>query len=539
MKPNAKSIIGILAAFSVFALGACSKALEEKAFSFLSPNQFYKNEGDAKIAINAVYNELYTYDLFIQPFWNMTVLDDDHVTGVDWFLGTSGVGNTQGYWGWERPWAGCYVIIARANTVLENVEKITENIDAEMKTRILGEAYFLRGWAYLQLVQLYGGVPLRTQSLSVNPISNVPRATVMDTYAQVIEDFKKAETMLFPVGHEKAGEPGRATRGLAKAFLAKTYLTMASGGLAGVNVSVRGGQDNGYYTYQKKVVAGLEGIDSKAYYALARDKALEVIESKEYSLFTSWKELWSKDGRNKKEQMWEVQSLAGSPFINDMHNYFSALSTFGRGAVWVTNNHYIDYEDADKRVLDGVAHNYKTNTGTPYFYPSWQAAIYKNVGGVVYNNNGGTDDRAYVIKYSDVADPTVKESDAFFPLMRYSEVFLMYAEADNEASNGPTATSYQYLDSVRLRASATATPQNMTQEAFRSFVLAERGREFALEGIRRFDLIRWGIYLDVMNKITLAQNNISKVRAQRNLLMPIPLTEMNSNTTIKINNPGW
>lgn len=520
-------------------LGSCTKQLEEKTYSFLSPESFYKNESDAKTAIAGVYNALYSWDMYLQPMWNISILDDDHVSGVDWFLGTTGAGNPQGYWGVNGPWVGCYTIVARANTVLENVEKINANIDPDVKNRILGEAYFLRGWAYFHLVQLYGGVPIRLKSLTTDPNANVPRASVKETYQVIIDDLKKAETMLFPAGHSKAGEPGHATRGLAKSLLAKVYLTMASGSLANANVIVRGGTDNGYYTYPKQVVAGLDGVDSRFYFQAAADKAMEVITSGEYSLFTNWKDIWSKAGRNKQENMWQLQSVAGTAFVNQLSIYFSALSTFGRGAVWFTNNHYMDYEDPDKRVLDGVAHNYSTNTGTRYYYPSWQAALYQNVGGLTYNNNGTTDNRAYTIKYADVNDPLVANSDAFFPLMRYAELPLIFAEAANEVNNGPNAEAYAQLNVIRTRAAASAAPAGMNQEQFRSYVLAERAREFVLEGVRRYDLLRWGIYLQVMNKISAGQNNISKVRSLRNLLLPIPLTELNSNQAITGNNPGW
>jgi hypothetical protein len=538
MKAISTYFIALMSGLSLLTIVSCKKALEETPFSFYSPENFYKNESDAKAAINGVYSELYTYDLYLQPYWNMTILDDDHVSGADWFLGTTGAGNPQAYFGWDRPWVGCYAIIGRANTVLENVVNI-EEIDPDIKKRILGEAYFLRGWAYFQLVQLYGGVPLRLKSLSAaNPETNVPRATVKESYDQVISDLKAAEENLFPLGHAKAGEAGRVNQGVAKAFLAKTYLTMASGAATG-NVTVRGGTDNGYYTYAKNVVTGHAGIDSKAYYTLARDKADEVIKSGLYTLTTSWKDLWSIAGRNSKEQMWQLQSLAGTAFVNNLGTYFSARSTFGQGAVWSTNNHYNDYEDPDKRVLDGVTHNYTTLQGTNIFYPFAQSALYKVVNGVTYNNtNSTTAERAYVIKYSGVSDPTVANSDAFYPLLRYSEVFLMYAEAENEV-NGPTTLAYDALRAVRGRANASEAPSGMNPEQFRSFVLAERAREFTLEGIRRFDLMRWGIYLQVMNKISTGQNNISKVRSLRNLLLPLPLNELNSNTAITGNNPGW
>lgn len=549
MKAFSKYFTAFATGLLFLGTGSCKKALEETPYSFYSPENFYKNESDARAAINGVYAELYTYDLYLQPFWNMTILDDDHVSGADWFLGTTGAGNPQAYFGWEKPWVGCYAIIARANTVLENVVNIS-TMDEDIKNRILGEAYFLRGWAYFQLVQLYGGVPIRLKSLSAaDPETNIPRASVKETYDVVISDFKNAETRLLPLGHPKAGEAGRVNQGVAKAFLAKTYLTMASGAATG-NVTVRGGTDNGYYTYAKTVVAGHEGIDSKAYYTLARDKAAEVIDSKLYTLTPSWKELWSIAGRNNKEQMWELQSLAGTAFVNNLGAYFSARSTFGQGAVWTTNNHYKDYDEADARVLDGITHNYTTLQGTNIFYPFAQAALYKVVNGITYNNtNSTTAERAYTIKYSAVADPSVANSDAFYPLLRYSEVLLMYAEAENEV-NGATTLAYNALNTVRFRCYPTTgtpatpvpaayAPANMTAEQFRSFVLAERAREFNLEGIRRFDLMRWGIYLQVMNKISTGQNNISKVRARRNLLLPLPLNELNSNKAIPSNNPDW
>lgn len=519
---------------------SCQKELTEKPYSFLSPNNFYKNESDAVTAINGVYAELYSWNMFRQPFWNMTVLDDDHVSGSDWFVGTTGAGNPMAYWGVDGPWKGCYTMISRANAVLENVSKIESDIDEVVKTRVLGEAHFLRGWAYFQLVQLYGGVPIRLRSLSENPEQNVPRATVEETYQVVINDFKKAEKMLLPVGNPKEGEPGRVNRGVAKAFLAKAYLTMASGALAGASVTVRGGQDNGYYTYQKEVVAGLENVDSRAYFGLARDKAKEIIDSNYYSLFDDWTDIWKMDSRNNKGNMWQLQSLAGSEFVNNLHNYFDARSTFGTGAVWISNNHYKDYEENDVRVLHGITHNYQALNGVNVFYPSWEAAKYQNVGGVHYNNNGTTSDKAYTIKYSFVSDPDLSNSDAFFPLMRYADVLLIYAEAAAEANGSPTTAAYRYLNKIRLRVHASEAAKNMNLEQFRSFVLAERAREFALEGVRKFDLLRWGIYLQVMNKIAIGQNNISKVRTKKNLLLPIPLEEINSNKALNgQNNLGW
>lgn len=551
---NYKYVLFTISGFLFITAASCKKTLEETPYSFLSPGNFYTSSANAIAAINGVYNELNTYDLYMQPFWNLTMTDDDHVSGADWYLGNAGAGNPQSYWGVDRPWAGLYTLIARANAVIENVEGMSAGIiDTTTKSRILGEAHFFRGWSYFHLVQLYGGVPIRLQSVSADTSSsgfNKPRATVAETYATVIDEFKQAENLLYSSTDSRSGEAGRVTKGLAKAYLAKTYLTMASGALQG-SVAVIGGTDNASYTYAKDVVAGYGSFDSKTYYQLAKDKALEVAGSGDYSLFTNWSDVFTIGNRNGKEFLWEIQSVFGSSFVNNLHAYLSARSPFGTGAMWMTNDHYKNYDITDTRVLDGVTHQYQANWGGYYYYPSWQASKYNSSG--TYNNDGKNDgdNKAFVNKFSyatsfnndqlgtQYANNNITgTSDAFFPVMRFSEVLLMVAEAENEV-NGATSTAYQYLGLVRSRCNATTAPAGMSRQDMRSYILEERGREFALENIRRYDLIRWGIYLQVMNKIGTGQNSISKVRLTRNLLLPIPQSELNSNKAITGNNPGW
>lgn len=551
---NFKYWLIVLSGLIVIGGASCSKTLEETPYSYLSTSSFYSNSDEAVAAINGVYNELYTYDLYSQPFWNLTMLDDDHVSGASWYLGYAGAGNPQSYWGVDRPWGGLYAVISRANAVLENVAGMTTSqIDTATKKRIMGEAHFLRGWSYFYLVQLYGGCPIRLQSVSSDTTSsgfNKPRSSVADVYATVIDEFKDAEEMLYPAGDSRSGEAGRATQGLAKAFLAKTYLTMASGALSG-NIAVVGGTDNASHTYAKNVVAGYESFNSTAYYQLAKDKALEVISSGQYSLFSNWIDIWSIANRNGKEFLWEIQSSFGTSFVNDMHSYFSARSPFGTGAVWMTNDHYKTYDTTDTRVLDGVTHQYQANWGTYYYYPSWQAYKYNADGSYVNDGKNDGNDQAYVNKYAFVTDfnndqlgtayannTLVGNSDAFWPVMRYSEVLLMVAEAENEL-NGASAAAYDYLGSVRSRVKATSAPAGMSKQEMRSYILEERGREFTLENIRRYDLIRWGVYQQVMNAIGTGQNSITKTRLSRNLLFPIPQSELNSNKAITSNNPGW
>ena len=129
--------------------------------------------------------------------------------------------------------------------------------------------------------------------------------------------------------------------------------------------------------------------------------------------------------------------------------------------------------------------------------------------------------------------------------MRYAETLLIYAEADNEVNNGPSDLALQVVDELNKRNNSTLSSERnkktpFTQETFRSYILEERAKEFAAEGIRRTDLIRWGIYLQVMNAIgNTDENGVVKRREQKHLLLPLPLNEVNSNPYIETNNPGW
>jgi hypothetical protein len=535
-------VILILLFTAIFS--SCRKTLTEKPYDFIAPNNFYKNENDAVAAINGVYNALWGWGMLKQPYW-LTGLDCDYASGADWFMGNIGAGNPQGYWGIDGIWNDHFLMIARANNVLYHVP--STKMDEDLRNRILGEAYFLRGWAYFDLVRLYGGVPLREKTLAEGDDADKPRASVAETYAFVVDNFKQAARLLFPVGDARSGEKGRVTRGVALAYLAKAYLTMASGSLKGATVTVRGGMDNGYYTYTKDVVAGYEGFDSKACFDSARVVCAEIIKNGQYSLFPHFMDLWQIAGRNKQEWMWQIQALQGNEDMETDLNYYFTAAKDDRsniGAVWMSDNLYNNYEDSDERILYGVRHQYIVDYGNPQytnyiFYPERDSARYSTDGqGNHYLYSAQYDDRAYSEKFRYVTDSKPQNNDAYFPMLRYADVLLMMAEAENEV-NGPDADAYHYLNLIRGRSHATDAPSGMNQQQFRSYILEERGREFVFEAKRRYDLMRWGIYLQVMNAIGVNKDNISKVRTKRNLLFPIPATELNSNKAINANNPGW
>jgi putative outer membrane protein len=165
--------------------------------------------------------------------------------------------------------------------------------------------------------------------------------------------------------------------------------------------------------------------------------------------------------------------------------------------------------------------------------------------GLSYESKNDNNYLAYLTKYTYVSDRTKKRADIYFPFLRFADVLLIYAEAANEANNGPTAEALNALNRVRVR--SNATPKSLTgvgnindKVLFRSAVLEERAMEFAEEGDRRWDLIRWGIYLPVMNAIGGTDEvDIVKTRMEKHLLFPIPGSEVGVNKFITKNNPGW
>jgi hypothetical protein len=147
-----------------------------------------------------------------------------------------------------------------------------------------------------------------------------------------------------------------------------------------------------------------------------------------------------------------------------------------------------------------------------------------------------------------------------FPLLRYSDVLLMYAEAENELNNEPTTAAYDAVKLVRDRAygnllpdavynSAANIPSGLTQEEFREFIREERTKELCFEALRKYDLIRWGIFLPTMQEVAehfdenapaawicgaLAFKNVEK----KHLLFPIPIHDTSLHSDLG-QNDGW
>ena len=549
-----KSVILLWAAVAAC---SCDNLLEEKAYDFVSPEQLGDSESAASQLVTGAYNTIITNFIAPGSYLYLTNMDCDYASGASWAFGNVGAGNPQGFWGIDHMWQGCYTLIHRANLATSKITAMN-NLTPESKEDALGQLCFLKAWAYFNLVRNYGPVPIFRKSISEGEDMHQARSSVADVYAHIIELLDQAENMYSK--NDAGFIEGHASSGAAKALLAKVYATMASGAMSGVPIVVKGGKPSNpepqAITHTAQTVAGYESFDSKKYYELARDKAWEVIQ--EYTLFDKYMDVWSIANRNKGEHIWMAQAKSadadfGNTICQDYVGIFKEDGTMEGNWYGMRDHWYLLFEEKDKRAVDGVIHRYASggisNGKVIYnYYPRWYADKVANK--EVYDSEGNAFDGtevyqegegwtlAKLTKFTFVTDRKQKNSDFHFPLLRLPDIMLIYAEAVNELNGGPDAEAYNQVNRIRTRANATLF-SGMNQNEVRSAVLEERARELAYEADRRYDLFRWGIYLGVMNAIDMDEHNVTKRRLERNLLYPLPISEVNANDKIDSNNPGW
>ncbi|MGM9507252.1 MULTISPECIES: RagB/SusD family nutrient uptake outer membrane protein [Larkinella] len=445
---------------------------------------FYRTGSDLLNALNGAYGALQSGGQYGQYYVVAEIPSDDtrpvlsgSVTDQDEF--------DKFYMRTTNPfvatrWSDGYRGIYRCNAIIDRSAGVTMNED--QKKRIVGEAKFLRALMYFNLVRVFGDVPLVVQEV-VDPQEgyNYGRTPVADVYAQIIQDLTDAEGVL-DVSYTGANV-GRATRGAAKSLLGKVYLT------------------------QRR-------------YAEAAAKLKEVIDAGTYDLLPSYASVFQASAKNHKESIFDVQYKKGSigegsGFANTYapENSGNAVIQFGGGGNnQPTADMIAAYEPGDLRKDVSLATSYTNASGVR----------------VDYN---------FVRKYRDA--PVISgDSEDNWPVLRYADVLLMYAEALNETGN--TAQALPFLNRIRQRAglaAKTATDAG-TQAAMRLALEQERRIELAFEGHRWFDLVRTGRALPVL-RAKAAAIGIQTNLTENNLVFAIPQSQIDINPTKITQNPGY
>ena len=460
-------------------LSSCN-LLDQTSESSFTPDNFYKNADDAKAAVNAVYDPLNTANLYNQAMW---VLQDQATDDAEWGGGRSTANQakndldkytfTPATSTFQSVWNAAYQGINRANAVQDRVPAIP--MDSALKSRLLAEARFMRGFYYFTLVRLFGSVPLILKETTSLDNLAIAKSNEEEVFQQIIADLTAAESVL-PLTYTGA-DAGRATQGAAKAFLAKVYLTRRN-------------------------------------WTAAATKSKEVIDLGIYNLWDNFTDVFTLANKNGKEAIFEVQAVGGGlgegsfmqGYMRPNFDRVNGIAGFGDDPV--TANLYNTYNPLDKR-RDVTIKLYSATTT-----PAAPASITFP---------------AYVRKYLDPSATANGEGSNNFPIIRYADVLLMYAEALNEQAAGNPA-AYDAINRIRRRAGLEDLT-NLTQDQFRDSVLLERRLELAFEGHRWYDLVRTKRLISAMK----AQNPGITVE-EKHYLYPIPQTEIDVNVNL-IQNP--
>ncbi len=467
------------------ALSSCGeKFLDLQPVSNVTTESSFKTQKDFDLAVNGAYASLLSTGQY-QEYYNFGELPSDNVL-------KPGLGDQNDFNNFtvrpinaylSRAWADYYAGIARCNAVLSRIDAVP--MDEAAKRRYTAEAKFLRALMYFNLVRYFGAVPLVTQEIvEVNDGYAYDRRPVTEVYTQIIKDLTEADVNAAGnvLASSKATEAGRATRGAVKALLGKVYLTQRD-------------------------------------FPAAAAKLKEVIDLNDYALVTEYGTLFQAATENNSETVFSAQFKSGVGQGSSFPQWFgpSGGNVFGggngRGDMLPTTEMVRSYEAGDKRKAVSV--------------DSIVAA------------NGA------VSRYTRKFPNGHNDSDNNWPIIRYADVLLMYAEALNEVGYQAGGDAFKHLNEVRKRAglaekTATDLPD---QEAFRAAVEKERRVELAFEGHRWFDLVRTNKAVEVINAKAkdlgvIGTDNNNLIDAD-NLVFPIPQGQVDLNPSRIGQNNGY
>lgn len=472
-----------------FSFSSCSDFLEQNPQTDLSENDFYKTADDILSAGNGVYSSLQEGDIYGNWYVFGEIPSDNTRNQLSGSVTTQNEFD-QFYIDTQNSmianfWKAAYKVINRTNTVLGRIDGI--EINTELANRYKLECKFIRALMYFNLVRVYGDVPLVLKEISISESYDILREPKENVYNQIIADLKEAQDL--PVSYSTA-EDGRATQGAAKALLANVYMTLHK-------------------------------------YAEAETILAEIINSGRYSLLENtpgslnidgYKNVFSPVNHNSKEGIFEIQFLKGgygegSNYANNFAPENSGTNVVAVGGTGGNNIPEMDiynaYEEGDLRRDFSMSLGYYDNR----------------------KNNEWVESR-YVCKFMDVPYQNNDASNNY-PVIRYADVILMYAEALNQ--NGKTAEACKYLNMTRRRGFGYQTTetspvdlQTTDKAQFALMVEQERRVELAFENHRWFDLIRTGRAVEVMRSKGFSLN-------ETNLICPIPQKQIDVNPKLTQN----
>ncbi|MDR3694283.1 RagB/SusD family nutrient uptake outer membrane protein [Mucilaginibacter sp.] len=490
MKKYLKGAAGIFLLLALISIQSCKKSfLDVTAKGTVASTQFWQSQADATSAVDAMYANLHTWNnIAFAPIAVESMGSDDAEKGSSptdasfmndfhFFTANSGEGQIADFW------AGEYQTINFANQIVDNVPGI--NMDASLKARYLAEAKVIRAYAYFRLVRAFGDVPLRLHVPKTASEYNIPRTAKAQVWAAIETDLTDAASVL-PQSYS-AADIGHVTKGAALALHAKAAL------------------------YQKKwadVVTLTNAVTALG-----------------YTLFPNYEQMFRTNNKNNSESIFEIQCMLIPNNPGASNSQYSQVQGVrgSTGGGWGFNVPSADlaaaYETGDPRRDATIIFRGETTPEGDVIPASGDNPMYNQKSYVPFS--------LYVSGFNEGC-----QQDKI--VLRYADVLLMNAEANNELGNaGPALIS---LEMVRARAragNAAILPKITTtdQGALRTAIYNERRVELAMEFDRYFDVIRQGRGTAVFGS--------RGWKAGKNEVWPIPQNEIDLSAGTLTQNAGY
>lgn len=504
-----KIIKYIFILFIAFYAAGCD-VLDTTPTDRFTEDNFWTNEANAKAALSGCYQALrsgYLYGGYGAQIFTEVLTPNAYLYDNTFGFGViaKGIHTASNSDVINNRWGDCYKGIGRVNVLLDRIESIPMN--ADLKLRYKMEAKFLRALYYFHLTDVYGDVPLilHTPTLTDGTLPRTPKAVVVE---QMVKDLDEAAAVL-PLSYPTT-DVGRTTKGAALALKAKVLL------------------------YNKQWTA-------------AAATAKQVMELNQYVIYPDYRKLFLAASENNSEVIFDVQ-FKTPEFCHSLDIALVQSQQICPVQDLVDAYLMTDGKSISESPLYSSANQYKNRD--PRFYQTIAYIGSKYIGNTAKLSDmiqTGYNFKKYTI-YDSLAVTkitTSNTSDINVIVLRYADVLLMYAEAQNEVLDAPDASVYAALNAIRKRTSINMpdiTP-GLTKDQMRNAIRLERRIELAGEGQYYSDIRRWGIAETVMNASVMNSRkgviNKRVFNKDRDYLWPVPTLQINENKNLLPNNPNW
>ena len=486
--------------------------LDQTSQSTIDKDDFYQSESDLQGALNGVYQILSDRELAgeMHGVYNNELIYFNDLQSEYARRGTANsadiaeIGNfaitpTNAFV--ESTWLVHYTGINRANILIDKAEENTA-VEETAKRDIINQAKFLRALYYFDLVRYYGDVPL---VLHDGEGEGQARTSSDEVYEQIVKDLTDAEGIT-----TQSNLTSIASSGAATALLAKVYLFWAQ-------------IDSDYSLAHQQEL-----------YRKAVEYADKTITSERYDLLDKFIDNWSLDKQNNEELIFTVEHKYGVNRNVTGHCVFSTGFTNSKLPVIAAldNSMYDNFDPNDQR-RDASMTKRLWNPETQSYFDFDLIRYRKYI------------DTLYMANYS---APYISGQNTSSSVLRYSEVLLIKAEAENEL-NGPTTEALEAVNRVRRRAywspysnsqqqptdGTTLELTGLSKEELRKAIQAERYKEFITEGARWFDLKRWHILVKTIKENVPADDLKYQNISTKHYFLPIPSKQIALNPNLTQN----